>query len=410
VTLTALIHDVLPPEWRDRVRVEPIAGGFRARFCDREGREHAIEARRSPERCLVRGPALGYSYASRPYADVAKYRAVFDLLVQREGAIVPLLDAPAAPPEPMIFVRESELREPIDVPDRAHVYLYFEARCEQSCQFCQEPHERVLEANRARHLALVDRHAHGTDFVGSGGLDRLLHTLAAKGGALTIHGHDWAQHPRLDALLDRLIREERVPIALLGPSTRLNDPSIAARVGSIKTLRRLTLTLLSADPSRHDEIAGAPGAGVNVLAAIAQLRASGVEPIVNVVLTADVVRALPDLIVYLDREHLRAALLGFVPDRGPASLAHLFAHVADIRAALEGDPALRVVESAAGLPLCALPRPLHTRASMVWPSTDRPGFVYPSACDTCADKHACAGVPREYSERFGASGTVPREA
>lgn len=411
MSLAALLEELLPPDWRRDLTVEPIEGGFRARFRDGEGRAHAIEVKRGADRCLLRGPALGYSYASSPHADVARFRALFERLAADESALLGCMEAPIAA-EVVVHLRESKIRAPIEVPDRAHVYLYFEARCAQACQFCQEPAWREQPEDRRRHLALAGAHRAGTDFVGSGGLDALLNELGARGGALTIHGHDWAMHPRLEELLDRLVTEERVPISLLGPSTRLADPALAARVASIKTLKKLTLTLLAADPSRHDAIAGAPGSGDRVLAAIDALRAHGVEPIVNVVLTADVVEGLPALLALLDRRQLRAALLGFVPDRGPLALGHLFARASDIARALEGEVAARVVDSVAGLPLCALPSTLHSRASGAWPSTDRPQFDYARSCDTCSLRSRCAGVPPEYLARFGAEGLLahPRAA
>lgn len=452
-TLSALLRDALPDEWRHDVAASQTDGGFAVRFRDDAGRQHVLEARRcaAADPAFVRGRVLGFSYRHEDAAlDVgaalAGYRAVLEAFAAREEALLPWVRADAYAPAPgdgaaeeaTAFVYETDLlaraaraarldgpagalgRALDDLLPRGRpgaLHLYFKAPCAQSCEFCEEPRVRERLDQRARASLLRVQRAAGLDLVGSGLFDALLEAAGRREppARLVVTGHDWARLPGLDRLLDRLAREERVRVDFQGPSTRLADRALAQRLARLPTLGTVSLTLQSPEPAAHDAITGAPGSGAQVMAAVANLRELGVPVIINAVLTARGVDALPGLFAWLDRERLAVALRAFIPDAGLAGgwdAGAIMAPMDRLREALEADPdrTARVVAGLAGLPTCVVPRALRSRVLPAPLGNKREPARFPPGCEGCGLRPGCPGVPASYGRRFGARGLAPEGA
>ena len=297
------------------------------------------------------------------------------------------------------------------------LHLYFKAPCVQACEFCEEPRLRAQLGQRARATLLHAQHVAGLDLVGTGLFDALLTAAGAREPPvrLVVTGHDWARLPQLDRLLDRLAREARVHVDFQGPSTRLADRDLALRLSRLPTLGAVSLTLQSPVPAVHDAITGAPGSGAQVLAAIANLRELGVPVVINAVLTARGVEALPELFAWLDREKLAVALRAFIPDAGLIkgwSAGEIMAPMDRLRAVLDADAdqTARVVTGLAGLPTCVVPRALRSRLLPPPLGNKRELARFPAACTGCGLRASCPGVPASYGRRFAGRGLLPEGA
>lgn len=293
------------------------------------------------------------------------------------------------------------------------VVLYFETRCAQSCEFCEQPRLRRTPADEASDRALVTLHRRGGDVVSSGAFDALCDAASQRTPppTLTILGHDWAQHPHRDKILARLEREATMPVRLEGPSTALADPALAARVAALPTLDQVTLTLESVDPAVHDAIVGEPGACVKVMAAIEALRARRVRVHVNCVVTARAVPGLPALIAWLNARKLQVSLLGFIPDKVSEGWdGALLPRVDVLREALAptGRRGVDTVAQVCGLPVCAVPPLLEPRVSVEWQSPVRERRLYADACEGCSARGRCGAVTEGYLAQHGAAGLLPR--
>ncbi len=355
-----------------------------------------------------------------------------DALVPGDGPQTGKNPAPQRQPQHSWFVRESALAAPLYRMDAAkrktwladqlathgppsaaiHLQLYLEGRCQQRCQFCTVPLER-------------DRPQDGPQppqarLVADGVLAALLDLLASRPGSLlTLLGDDWAAHPEREAWLALLQRDHGVRIGLLGPGTALADPALRAAVANVAQLDHVTLTLQArpdteAGRACHDAVVGQVGAAALLDAAIGPLQSLGVPLAIASVVVRQSVPQLPGLLAYCAERGLQVALSGFVPDRCDLPAWQPAQHMARADEVLQalhtaGPLATQVLTRLAGLPLCAMPTSLHSRAARQWPSTDtepwQPGDFGP--CDRCARKGACPRVPASYAAAFAAQGLVP---
>jgi hypothetical protein len=256
--------------------------------------------------------------------------------------------------------------------------------------------------------------------VADGVLAALLDLLASRPGSLlTLLGDDWAAHPEREAWLALLQRDHGVRIGLLGPGTALADPALRAVVANVAQLDHVTLTLQArpdteAGRACHDAVVGQVGAAALLDAAIGPLQSLGVPLAIASVVVRQSVPQLPGLLAYCAERGLQVALSGFVPDRCDLPAWQPAQHMARADEVLQalhtaGPLATQVLTRLAGLPLCAMPTSLHSRAARQWPSTDtepwQPGDFGP--CDRCARKGACPRVPASYAAAFAAQGLVP---
>lgn len=377
---------------------------------------------------LLLGDRMSYGYRSThppPSDRLGEVRAALAALARYDHDWPRLLrSAPAPRPatrSSFVYATDDELarlstdeavgrwldaRAPAGEPVELHLFL-LAAPCDQACAFCElaeqmrSPVRRSLAA-AVRRLPLARR-----GWVEAGGFDALLRALSAREARLTIMGADWARHPARDLLLQRLEREHRVRVSLLGPSTALADGALAARVAALPTLERVILTLLSVDLAAHDAVTRTPGSGARALGAIERLVAAGHRPQVNVVLVPEVLATLPATLAWVDARGLRAALLAFVPDAGPAGWPPdgLVAPVDAVRGALErsGD-ALGCVAELSSVPLCAWPRGVELPSLSTTTSPTREPPVWGRVCDGCVERPRCPGVTGPYARAYGERG------
>lgn len=411
---------------------------------DPRGVAHRLEARRKRDGLpsFVDSTLLSLSHARSAIvadeASVQGYRTALERLASVETLIEPFLvdevDEPAGPPATIAFYRELELSRRLflasrnrplrmalrsileeDLPDGApaEIHLYFQHRCAQACQFCEQPRRRTKLSGRMQDMLLDAQRFVGLDLVTRGVLDLLLSEAGRREppAVVQITGDDWARHPALDDLLLAVERHPDVPVGFCGPSTRLAERALAERLARLPRLIRVTLTLQSPDQAVHDAIAGAPGSCEEVLAAIDNATALGMPLVVNVVLTEAAVDALPDTLEWLAAHGLRGHAQAFIPDRGLGTEGDAITPRADhIRSTLEnaGPRASSALASLHGVPLCAVPAGFRDRVTKALMTPERQAAAYPSSCEPCQDRASCSGVPASYVRRHGAAGLDPR--
>ena len=427
----------MPVDWRRQLSVTSVPNGMAWSFVDDVGKRHELQVVRGEVRALVRRGDYGFSYrGTASEADTERYRALFESLDATPREWARAIEAAKAnherreePSRAVVFIDEVELvararaslLRPRDVirrwlrriPDdeAIEVHLYFHHPCAQACEFCEQP--LALKTVRGRAVAGLASvaYARGSDAVGLGLFNALLEVLSARapGSSLCVTGHDWCSHPRLGQILERLAAQPRLPVRFLGPSTALSDVDLAKRVGALPNLERVTLTLQSADPQRHDASTGAPGAAKRVMTAIDNLIAERVTLEINVVLTRRSTADLPALMRWADGRGVQLQLLAFWPDRGHTdAFAPSVARMDDVRRALESASEVEtVIDSISVLALCAVPARLRSRVSPAWPGQRREARVYGPACASCGLRRGCPGVPQTYEARHGWVGLVP---
>jgi hypothetical protein len=390
-TLSGHISACLPAAWRlDQITAH--AQGWLVHVRDDAHTPHILEIGvGSAADALTRGRAFGYSYRGRDVAPetVARYLGIFEQLGAREAKFAPLLPqattakATARPPRRSVTwgersllkrtagrpARVARLLEGIPDDEAVEFRLYLESNCRQACQFCQQPALRRGLRHKVLGRWVEWQRAAGHGLVGTGGFAALLDVLARRPApsALMLVGHDWAESSELTAMLTALEAQPGVGVSFMGPSTRLADPALAARICALPGLETVTLTLQSTVPAVHDAIVGAPGAAVQVLAAIDNLLAHGVTPGVNVVLTLDTLPGLGALLRWTAARHLPTGLLGFIPDPGPGRIEGQVPTRDAVRQTLEADleVAMQAVVWLRGLPASAIPQPLRDRAHLL---------------------------------------------
>lgn len=292
------------------------------------------------------------------------------------------------------------------VPGQPLVFeLYLETPCQQSCSFCQQPGRRKQLHHRTGELLRGQARRLGRSLVSSGVFAELVRSLALCEPPATVclTGHDWAADPELPAMLHLLAAQPKLGVSLLGPGAALSEPAVLERVCALPNLQGVTLTLQSADPAHHDQQVGLAGAGAKVLRSIQCLQDRGVRLGINVVVTAAALAELPGLLDWALQQRLRLTLLGFVPDHGPLDLRPAIADWHSLRQVLAGvtGEKLQAIERLSRVPLCAVPESLRGRCDA---DRSRSTENWPSTCQSCAARSACAGVASDYLERFSAVG------
>lgn len=292
-----------------------------------------------------------------------------------------------------------------------HVMLYFEARCEQACEFCEEPGLRERPLARLVARALDVQQALGADLVSRGAFAALLAWVRERPERIVLHvtGHDWLRHPHLDALLGALERGPGVPLRLQGPSLALADRALARRVAALPGLQHVATTLQSSDPREHDAMVGRPGAHARLLAALEVLSEEGVAVLLTLVLTRRALRTLPATLAWLRERGRAAQLCAFVPDRAMEGGERALAPLDELRAALAGvAPADHAaIASLVGVPPCGAPAALRGALAPAIDTAERERAVFPAPCAGCAGRARCPGVPESYARVYGARGLEP---
>jgi hypothetical protein len=387
----------------------------------------------------VRGRALLFGYRAtlgRGPAPIDTYRATLGRAAAREDELAALRDPTPAPAPtgepPTVFLTESALwlalarelpRGPslaaaVDrwlaralPPGAGELILYFEAPCRQACEFCEEPQLRAAPLYRGRARLVTLRQHTPLDLVASGAFAALLRALALRPAPprLTLMGHDWLQHPRLDALLTALEAQPGLRLRCYGPSTALADPALAARVARLPGLVSVGLTLQSSDPAVHDAIVGAPGSGRLVQEAILVLQRLGAPLQLTLVLSRRSLPTLAETVRWVHARGLRLTLQAFLPDRGLRGAAAVHASPDAVAAALAGidAPARAVIDCLVGVPWCAAPPPFRDRLRSAFVAETREPLVHPAPCHGCAVRARCPGVPGSLVEALGTRGLSP---
>ena len=301
----------------------------------------------------------------------------------------------------------------------AEIQLYFRNPCVQSCEFCTEPMMRP----HVKRITSVLRNYHemGLDLVGLGIFSMLLDLLGEREGptSLCVTGNDWTRHPRMEEILSRLEREEKVPIRLIGPHASLSDAPFARRIARIPMLREIRVSIFSPLPEKHDEITGTTGAGQQILQAVANLKAAGVSPAVNTVLTRKALSEFPGLAHWIEEQDLKITLLAFVPDvlpdtfmgfKGEWDSKALLAPYSEMLETLDSlsEKAKSHIDSVHGFPLCAIPEDLAHLVRGSGISEEAEPEIMLAPCTNCAAKPQCSGVPKTYADHYGDRGLTPR--
>jgi hypothetical protein len=296
-------------------------------------------------------------------------------------------------------------------PHDVEVHLYFDRRCGQACEFCEQPRVRDRVGHRILAAALGAEQRIGMDLVGSGAFAALLDILWSRHEPipLTITGNDWLRHPRLDELLRALERPRAARLRLQGPSLALAAPLLAARVTTLPGLEWIAIGLQSSDPAEHDAMVGLDGAHARLTAALEHLGGTPVR--LSLVLTRRALRTLPQTLRWAGAQHRRILANAFLPDRGMGDVADRLAPVDAVRDALQraGAAAAEGLSGLVNVPMCAVPESLRSLVVATPRTPERDVSVFASVCSTCADSDRCPGLAPGYLTAFGTQGLRPRE-
>jgi len=225
-------------------------------------------------------------------------------------------------------------------------------------------------------------------------------------------GMDVFNFERIEDLVARVRAVPKVTrVTAVTPGTRLAAPGFASRLKSAG-LDSVTLTILGPDASLHDTIAGRHGSYEDVLAAVANARAAGLDHEFNIVVIKDNAAALPEIFQRVGAMAARARIYFYVTEPFvPDELAsRCYARLADVRRALDAGRAIiegRVL-SVHYLPLCILPdwvRPLAGHSSQKYPASPA---MPPEPCKRCpAYLTTCGSVSDHYLRLFGSTELTP---
>lgn len=275
------------------------------------------------------------------------------------------------------------------------VHIYFSIACQQRCEFCELPLLRSEQYRGLPVLQVQDK----TDIVATGVFAeflKALHELPIP-PIVTISGHDWLQHPSLDAMLTALERYPLPRLRLLGPSTKLADVELAKRVGALPGLDSLTTTIESCIPEVHDAIVGAPGAHAMLMQALTNLE--HVPWLLALVITRRSLETLPQTLRWIRDHNHTLQLTTFIPDKGVGERQdHVLAPVRDTYAALERcEPdTFDSLTSIIGVPPCGVPKHLRRKLSPPHVAPERDALMFAPECDACSMRQQCSGVPSRY--------------
>lgn len=302
------------------------------------------------------------------------------------------------------FVDALPRGEPVDL------HVYFEARCEQACEFCAQPVQRDSTAHLA--IAALQREvtSRAGDLVRGGAFEALIRACARRAAPvhLTITGHDWIAHPERDAILDVLARNPGLRLRLQGPSTALADAALARRVASLPDLAAVALTVQAGEARAHDRMVGRAGAFDAVCAAVDHLLLAGARVEVNTVLTRDALAALPSTLAWLAARELMGSLAAFSPEVALPWPGPLMPRLAALRESFSTNERelLARASSLVGFPLCVVPPSLASRAF----AHERSTGPAARACVGCDARARCPGASRAYLDAHGEGDLVPLSA
>lgn len=288
------------------------------------------------------------------------------------------------------------------------VQIYFETRCAQACEFCEEPRIRDKLPSRAVTRLLVVQHELKLDLVSSGAFEALIDAIAARGLRLTLSGHDWTRHPHREELLRILERRPGLRLRLQGPSLAFDSLELARRVAALPSLECILTTLQSIEAAEHDAMVGARGAHARLLQALDNLEHLNVRTQLSLVLTRRALRSLPATLRYLRQRAWTIELSAFVPDQAMGDVHDKLAPIDELKGAMEAamPEAQETIRSLVGVPICAVPEALQNKVALVLRTDKRAPAEYGAKCADCCVRSACSGVPAGYIRALGERGMV----
>ncbi len=428
----------------ERVRVESVRREndiFVLRFHDDADVLQCVEFwdKSSDRKSFRIGRRLAFAYrpnlVSRAHEDVIPW--VIGVLIQNEERLVAWMAAYVETPSirpvsrPPLFLRETWLglqilrvlprsgsvaRAAQFVLDEAleqagqtdDVQIYFETRCAQACEFCEEPRIRDKLPGRAVTRLLTWQHELTLDLVSSGAFEALVAAIAARDLRLTVTGHDWTGHPHVEQLLRILERHPGVRLRLQGPSLALDSLEMARRVAALPALEAIVTTLQSSDPAEHDAMVGARGAHARLMRALENLELLKVRVQLSLVLTRRALRSLPATLRYLKERAWTIELSAFVPDQALGDVSDKLAPLDELRRAIEASiPEARdTIRSLVGVPVCGVPEIMRGKVALVLRTDKRAATQFGTECADCRVRLACSGVPAGYLRALGTRGMV----
>ncbi len=435
-TLASLWQRCLPPTWRVH-DVRRGASGWRASCLDAQNASHdfAIARASGDGPSMARGEQLALSHRGAAAGnDAEQYRAIFAKLLAHETELLALLerlpparretrgDAPGGSSRDVVMAREHALALELASLRLAHgtleraadawarrrnasgeVMVYFETRCKQACEYCVEPTSRTSPTTRVLTVLRSGQDRIGLSLVRSGAWAALLAACERRGIDVTITGHDWLQHPDRDEILAQLEARPAVRKRILSPSTEFADEALATRVGRLHSLEVVSLSLQSCIPAVHDACTGAPGSGIAVQLAVANLQRAGIHVQLTMVLVRRALGTLEATLQWASVRGLAMTLVALTADRGhpaPEALQPSLAEIRDVLANLSIE-ARSGLEALKGVPLCAIPTGLGVPVLRSHVSPEREDVRFARACARCSLRPDCSGLTASYTRAWG---------
>ena len=257
----------------------------------------------------------------------------------------------------------------------------------------------------------------------AGCFERWLDELAAAGAtSLSLTGGEPTLHPAFLGLVERATVQHGLPVEAQTNAIAFRRPEWARRAHAAG-LRRLFISLHSADGAVSDRLTRAPGTHVRTLAGIGVALETGFEVALNCVVQAENVSGLVEhaaLVIALARRAPLAARLE-VSYTHPADAfdttvyARSLVPLDEVRGPLlqavdrltDAGVAVRV-SGTCGFPPCLLRGREGLMGALAvdeQAAPDTQGRVYPEdPCGECAARPGCLGVRKEYVARYGNRG------
>lgn len=278
----------------------------------------------------------------------------------------------------------------LDGRGRRRATLLLALACDNRCLFCAQEG--------------LPPHALGEDALGG----RLPALRAAGFDALTFVGGEPALVPWLPRAVAAACAAGFARVGLQTNGRATSAPGALDRL-SEAGLTDLHLSIHGAVARVHDYQTGVPGSFASALATLAAARRLGLPAAVTTVVTRSSFRVLGDLPRLLRSRGAAAWQLAFPADAGRAAesfdrvLPRLALAVPFVLHALEAALRLGLPAFVSGAPLCLL-GPFASRALAA------PAASFGPACEACAARPRCPGVPARYLARFDGDELRPRGA
>lgn len=280
---------------------------------------------------------------------------------------------------------------PPSVAQMETVTVFTNLTCNQNCGFCtfRRPTDPSGFANEARIASEIERAA------------------AAGARTLVLSGGEPTLRPEL-ARHVRRARELGIERVVLETNAMVLAYPGRAEVLKAAGLTRLRVAMHAADAARADEVSGTHGGLSLTLRGMDNARAAGLALEVSVAVTRPLLEDLPRVASLAVAHGARDLLLRVVTDAEPTWVPRYDeaarAVVALAEAARELGARVRL-DGRYGIPLCFFPeRRRYPELFATGAPREARGWTRIAACEGCAARERCAGVPSRYLAIHGEAG------